>query len=51
MINKELLHKFFEGKTSISKELTIRNWMDENPENRAFFFNERKLYEVDTWRW
>lgn len=46
MINKGLLHKFFEGKTSISEELTIRNWMDENPENSAFFFNERKLYDA-----
>ena len=46
MINKGLLHKFFEGKTSISEELTIRNWIETNPENSAFFFNERKLYDT-----
>ena len=46
MINKGLLHKFFEGKTSIAEELTIRNWLDESSENTAFFFNERKLYDA-----
>ena len=46
MINKALLYKFFEGKTSITEEIVIRNWIEESKENEASFFNERKLYDT-----
>ena len=46
MINKELLHKFFEGKTSITEEKTIRNWINESKENETSFFQERKVYDT-----
>ncbi len=46
MINKSLLHKFFQGRTSISEEVTIRNWMAESKENETSFFYERKMYDA-----
>ena len=46
MINKALLYKFFEGKTSITEEKAIRNWIEENKENESSFFQERKLYDT-----
>lgn len=45
MTNKEILHKFFRGTTTIQEEVEIRAWMEESKENEAAFFTERLLYD------
>ena len=45
MTNKEILHKFFKGNTSIQEEVEIRAWIEESKENEAAFFQERLLYD------
>lgn len=46
MVNKSLLHKFFDGKASFNEEKAIRDWFEENKENEITFFHERKLYDI-----
>jgi len=45
MINKELLHKFFKGATTVSEEIEIKRWIEKTEENKKVFFQERKLYD------
>lgn len=45
MINKELLHKFFKGATTVSEEIEIKRWIEKTEENKKIFFHERKLYD------
>ncbi len=45
MINKELLHKFFKGATTVSEEIEIKRWIEKTEENKKVFFHERKLYD------
>ena len=45
MINKELLHKFFKGTTTVSEEIEIKRWIEKTEENKKVFFQERKLYD------
>ena len=45
-MNKELLYRFFEGKTSVSEEKQIKEWLDASEDNRHIFFLERKMYDA-----
>ena len=45
MINKDLLHKFFNGSSTISEEKEIRKWIEDREENNSFFIQERKIYD------
>ena len=45
MINKDLLHKFFNGSSTISEEKEIRKWIEDGEENNSFFIQERKIYD------
>jgi ferric-dicitrate binding protein FerR (iron transport regulator) len=45
-MNRELLYRFFEGKTSIDEERSIRSWLTESVENKKFFLKERMTYDA-----
>ena len=45
-MNKELLYRFFEGKTSIDEERSIRSWLTESAENKKIFLEERLTYDA-----
>ena len=45
MTNKEVLHKFFKGTTTIQEEVEIRKWIEASKKNEAAFFQERLLYD------
>lgn len=45
MINKELLHRFFIGTSTLSEEEVIRQWIDDNKENQTTFLQERLIYD------
>jgi len=40
-MDRDLLYRFFEGKTSVEEEKSIRKWMAESEENEKIFFDER----------
>ncbi len=44
-MDRYLLHRFFEGKTSYFEEEAIRQWLEASPENRHLFLKERKLFD------
>lgn len=44
-MDRNLLHRFFEGKTSYFEEEAIRQWLEASPENRRLFLEERKLFD------
>lgn len=46
IMDKNLLHRFFEGKTTIVEEQKIRKWMDNSDEHRNMFMAERKLFNT-----
>ncbi len=41
----ELLHKFFDGLTTKEEEEAIREWLNNSPENKQIFLDERKIYD------
>lgn len=45
-MNKELLYRFFEGKTSLEEEDRIRQWIEKSEINHHTFFRERKTYDA-----
>ncbi|MGE4542377.1 MAG: FecR family protein [Bacteroidales bacterium] len=45
-MDKELLYRFFEGKTSIDEERSIRSWLTESAENKKIFLEERMSYDA-----
>ncbi len=40
-----LLYKYFEGLASQQEEETIRQWVEESPENRDIFLKERRIFD------
>lgn len=49
-MNKELLYKFFEGKTSLEEEKKIREWMEKSESNFNVFMRFRKEYDIQILR-
>ena len=45
-MNKDILHKFFEGNASFEEEAAVKQWMEESAENRLAFLKERKLFDA-----
>ena len=45
-MDKDLLVRFFEGRTSLEEEMQIREWMEASSENRQTFFKERKMFDA-----
>jgi ferric-dicitrate binding protein FerR (iron transport regulator) len=42
----KLLYKYFEGLASQQEEETIRQWVEESPENRDIFLKERRVFDT-----
>ena len=47
-MDRKLLFRFFEGKTSIDEEILIRKWVETSSENERAFFKERKFFDMIT---
>lgn len=45
-MEKEKLHRFFAGSTSIKEGMAIRAWMEACEENKRTFYKERKLFDA-----
>lgn len=45
-MNKELLHKYFDGKASEKEEAQIVEWVKSSEENKELFREERLLYDT-----
>ena len=45
-MEKEKLHRFFAGTTSIQEGMDIRAWMEASEENKRIFYKERKLFDA-----
>lgn len=45
-MNKELLHKYFDGKASEKEEVLIVEWVRSSEENKEQFRQERLLYDM-----
>lgn len=45
-MDKEILYRFFEGKTTFEEEKQIREWMESSPDNTRSFYKERKMFDA-----
>lgn len=45
-MQKEILYRFFEGKTTIDEEKQIRQWMEQSKNNESIFMKERFAYDA-----
>lgn len=45
-MQKKTLHKFFEGKTTIDEEKSIRQWLEHSKENEESFLKKRLAYDI-----
>lgn len=45
-MDKEKLHRFFAGMTSIEEGMSVKNWMESSEENKRVFFKERELFDA-----
>lgn len=45
-MNRDLLHKYFKGETSVDKKRRILNWVDESEENQKTLQKERMLFNT-----
>lgn len=45
-MNRDLLFRFFEGKTNLAEEKLIRHWMESSGANQKFFTEERMAYDI-----
>lgn len=45
-MNRDLLYRFFEGKTTVEEEKKIRQWVDSSEANHSLFFKERITYDA-----
>jgi ferric-dicitrate binding protein FerR (iron transport regulator) len=45
-MDKNILHRFFEGKTSLEEEEVIKEWLESSSGNQAIFLEERRLYDT-----
>lgn len=45
-MDKELIYRFFEGKTSYQEEKQIRQWIESSDDHYALFLQERKMYDA-----
>lgn len=45
-MKKELLHKFFEAKTTLKEDVEVKSWLNASEENKKIFFQERMVYDA-----
>ncbi len=45
-MEKELIYRFFEGKTSYQEEKQIKQWIESSDDHYALFLQERKMYDA-----
>lgn len=45
-MEREMLHRFFEGKTSENEERKIKKWLETCEANHAHFLQERRIYDA-----
>lgn len=45
-MNRDILHRFFEGKTSIDEEKLIRQWIEQSKRNEKILLEERISYDA-----
>ncbi len=45
-MKKELLYRFFQGKTTLQEETEIREWTEESPEHFQTLVDERKIFDA-----
>lgn len=45
-MDKKLIYRFFEGKTSYQEEKQIRQWIESSDNHNALFLQERKMYDA-----
>ncbi len=45
-MDKELIYRFFEGKTSYQEEKQIKQWIESSDDHYALFLQERKMYDA-----
>lgn len=45
-MNRDLLFRFFEGKTNVPEEKLIRHWMESSSANQKVFTDERIAYDI-----
>lgn len=45
-MEREKLHRFFAGTTSIKEGMTIKAWMEASEENKRTFYQERRLFDA-----
>lgn len=45
-MDKQVLHRFFEGTSSYAEEAAVKRWMEEDPANRRTLLKERKLFDA-----
>ena len=44
-MEKELLHRFFDGRASVEEEKQVLDWIDRDPANRRELLAERDVLE------
>lgn len=45
-MERVLLHRFFEGKTTVNEEKKIRKWLEASDANHLHFLKERRIYDA-----
>ncbi|WP_373749578.1 FecR family protein [Bacteroides heparinolyticus] len=45
-MEREKLHRFYSGRTSVEEGMNIRLWMEASEENRRTFYKERRLFDA-----
>lgn len=45
-IDPKIIHNFFEGNTTNTEEQILKDWLEESPENKRRFMEERKLFDM-----
>ena len=45
-MNKELLHKYFQGIASAEEENNLLDWVEKTEENHDIFLQERRLFDI-----
>ena len=47
-MDKETLHRYFEGKSTLEEEIQVVNWVEASESNRKDYLRERMLWDAVT---
>lgn len=45
-MDKKILYKFFEGEANTDEKQSVKEWLEENPENEDILFREREFFNA-----